>query len=74
MGDGNDNFPNPDEASRCSTESFAVPGVSEFAPMQSGDQSPPAWNKGLTKDDLHYMQREFLLSYIFAKRRILLNT
>lgn len=59
MGDGNSNFCT-DDGSRCSNDSFAVPGVSEFAPLQNPDQSPPSWNKGLTKEDYNYMQREYL--------------
>ncbi|XP_072931175.1 protein lin-52 homolog [Epargyreus clarus] len=34
-----------------------IPGVSEFSNMQPGNQSPPAWNKGLTKEDYNYMQK-----------------
>ncbi|XP_063828642.1 protein lin-52 homolog [Ostrinia nubilalis] len=34
-----------------------IPGVSEFAPVQNANQSPPSWNKGLTKEDYTYMQQ-----------------
>ncbi|XP_060804268.1 protein lin-52 homolog [Amyelois transitella] len=39
-----------------------IPGVSEFAPVQSGNQSPPSWNKGLTVSDVNYMQQLSTLS------------
>ncbi|KAI8432327.1 hypothetical protein MSG28_004741 [Choristoneura fumiferana] len=39
-----------------------IPGVSEFAPMQNPNQSPPAWNRGLTKDDVVVMQQLAALS------------
>lgn len=62
MGDGIKNLSN-DESSRCSNDSLAVPGVSEFAPVQNPNQSPPSWNKGLTKEDYDYMQRKSLTKY-----------
>ncbi|CAH0727123.1 unnamed protein product, partial [Brenthis ino] len=34
-----------------------IPGVSEFAAMQNPNQSPPSWNKGLTKEDYTYIQQ-----------------
>ncbi|XP_049875256.1 protein lin-52 homolog [Pectinophora gossypiella] len=39
-----------------------IPGVSEFAPQHNANQSPPSWNRGLTKEDISYMQRLGLLS------------
>lgn len=56
MGDGN--IANCDEESKSSNDSFTVPGVSEFAPVQNANQSPPSWSKGFTKEDYSYMQRE----------------
>lgn len=47
-----------EDIAQCSNDSFVVPGVSEFAPLQSPNQSPPSWNKGLTKDDMNYIQRK----------------
>ncbi|CAH0755420.1 unnamed protein product [Diatraea saccharalis] len=35
-----------------------IPGVSDFAPLQNVNDSPPAWNKGFTKEDYTYMQRK----------------
>lgn len=58
MGDGN--IANCDEESKSSNDSFTVPGVSEFAPVQNANQSPPSWSKGFTKEDYSYMQRESL--------------
>lgn len=49
----------PDEVSRCSNDSFAVPGVSEFAPMHNPNQSPPSWNRVLTKEDYSYMHSKY---------------
>ncbi|CAH0400216.1 unnamed protein product [Chilo suppressalis] len=34
-----------------------IPGVSEFAPLQNADGSPPAWNIEFTKKDYTYMQQ-----------------
>nr|XP_021201498.2 protein lin-52 homolog [Helicoverpa armigera] len=35
-----------------------IPGVSEFAPLPSANQSPPSWSKGAaTKEDYTYMQQ-----------------
>ncbi|KAL0829253.1 hypothetical protein ABMA28_004074 [Loxostege sticticalis] len=34
-----------------------IPGVSEFAPVQNANQSPPSWSKGFTKEDYSYMQQ-----------------
>ncbi|XP_032518324.2 protein lin-52 homolog [Danaus plexippus] len=34
-----------------------IPGVSDFVPLQNPDQSPPSWNKDLTKEDYNYMQQ-----------------
>ncbi|CAB3247185.1 unnamed protein product [Arctia plantaginis] len=34
-----------------------IPGVSEFAPLPNSNQSPPAWNRGVTKEDCNYMQQ-----------------
>ncbi|KAJ8719714.1 hypothetical protein PYW08_011889 [Mythimna loreyi] len=34
-----------------------IPGVSEFAPLPSSNQSPPSWTKGATKEDYNYMQQ-----------------
>uniref|UniRef100_A0A1E1W0C6 Uncharacterized protein n=1 Tax=Pectinophora gossypiella TaxID=13191 RepID=A0A1E1W0C6_PECGO len=62
MGDGNSSYQNSDDGSRCSNDSYAVPGVSEFAPQHNANQSPPSWNRGLTKEDISYMQRLGLLS------------
>lgn len=59
MGDGNNSLSNSDEGSHRSNDSFAVPGVSEFANLQNANQSPPSW-KGLAKEDYSYMQRELL--------------
>lgn len=53
------NVTNSDDGSQCSTSSFTVPGVSEFAPLPNSNQSPPSWNRGVTKEDYNYMQREF---------------
>lgn len=63
MGDGND-IVKTEDVSRCSTDSFTVPGVSEFAPVQNGNQSPPSWNKGYTKEDFTYMQREYAFLFL----------
>ncbi|XP_022122561.2 protein lin-52 homolog [Pieris rapae] len=41
-----------------------IPGVSEFAPLQSPSQSPPSWNSGLTKDDMNFIQQLGSLSTI----------
>lgn len=62
MGDNNSNFSN-NEASHCSNDSFVVPGVSDFVPLQNPDQSPPSWNKDLTKEDYNYMQRKCSVAY-----------
>lgn len=59
MSDNNVNVLNSDEQSQCSTSSFAVPGVSEFAPPPSNNQSPPLWARGATKEDFTYMQRKY---------------
>lgn len=59
MGDGNSNYSN-DDGSRCSNDSFVVPGVSEFMATQNPNQSPPSWNKGLTKEDYAYIQSKFI--------------
>ncbi|KAF9422990.1 hypothetical protein HW555_001533 [Spodoptera exigua] len=50
-------WPEQNERSQCSTSSFAVPGVSEFAPPPSNNQSPPLWARGVTKEDFAYMQQ-----------------
>ncbi|CAG4953081.1 protein lin-52 homolog [Colias croceus] len=34
-----------------------IPGVSEFAPLLNPNQSPPSWNKGLTKEDMGLIQQ-----------------
>ncbi|CAH1636805.1 unnamed protein product [Spodoptera littoralis] len=34
-----------------------IPGVSEFAPPPSNNQSPPLWARGATKEDFTYMQQ-----------------
>ncbi|XP_034832548.1 protein lin-52 homolog [Maniola hyperantus] len=34
-----------------------IPGVSEFAPIQNPNQSPPSWHKELTKEDFAYMHQ-----------------
>ncbi|XP_047997906.1 protein lin-52 homolog [Leguminivora glycinivorella] len=39
-----------------------MPGVSEFAPAQNPNQSPPAWSRGLTKEDVVVMQQLAALS------------
>lgn len=57
MGDENGEFPQAEEASRVSPDSFAVPGVSEFAPAQPPQDAP--WDKALTTEDISFMQREF---------------
>lgn len=57
MGDGNI-IATCDEESKSPNGSFTVPGVSEFAPVQNANQSPPSWNKGFTKEDYSYMQRK----------------
>lgn len=59
MGDGNNNLSISDDSTQHSNDSFAVPGVSEFASLQNVDQSPPSW-KGLTKEDYAHMRRKFL--------------
>lgn len=41
------------------SDDFAVPGVSEFTPLPSNNESQLSWNKGLTKDDIAYMQRKY---------------
>lgn len=61
MGDGNNNASQADNGSPCSDD-FAVPGVSEFAPLQNPNQSPPAWSRGLTKEDVVVMQQLAALS------------
>lgn len=60
MSDDNVNVVNCDEVSQSSASSFAVPGVSEFAPPPSNNQSPPSWTRGATKEDYNYMQRKSL--------------
>lgn len=61
MSEGNVNETNSDEGSQCSTSSFAVPGVSEFAPLPNNNQSPPSWSRGATKEDYNYMQRKLAI-------------
>lgn len=63
MADTVNNFAN-DDGSCSSNDSLVVPGVSEFAPLHNPDQSPPSWNKGLTKEDYNYMRREYLFLII----------
>ncbi|KAG7302011.1 hypothetical protein JYU34_013461 [Plutella xylostella] len=55
MGDENGEFPQAEEASRVSPDSFAVPGVSEFAPAQPPQDAP--WDKALTTEDISFMQQ-----------------
>lgn len=47
-----------EDNSQCSNDSFSVPGVSEFAPLPNSNQSPPSWDRGLTKEDFHVIQRK----------------
>lgn len=54
------NYTNTDSL-KCPNDSLVVPGVSEFAPLQNPNQSPPPWNKGLSKEDYNYMQRKLFL-------------
>ncbi|XP_045536937.1 protein lin-52 homolog isoform X2 [Papilio machaon] len=56
MGDGNNNLSLTEDSTQHSNDSFAVPGVSEFASLQNVDQSPPSW-KGLTKEDYAHMRQ-----------------
>lgn len=70
MSDGSDNISQSDEGSKCSNDSFTVPGVSEFASLQNPNQSPPSWNRGLTQEDIIYMNRklfEFIINKLLKK-------
>lgn len=64
MGDENINVTHSEDGSQSSVD-FAVPGVSEFAPLPSANEVPSSWNRGLTKEDCAYMQRKFSL-YFFS--------
>lgn len=46
----------------CSVDSFPVPGLSEYVTLQSPNQSPPSWSRGLTSDDINLMHRKFYRS------------
>lgn len=59
MSEENSTVTHTDEGSQNSTD-FAVPGVSEFTPLPSNNESQQSWNKGLTKEDIAYMQRKYL--------------
>ncbi|KOB65698.1 Lin-52, partial [Operophtera brumata] len=45
-----------DDEGTNSSADFSVPGVSEFTPLPSTNETPASWNKGLTKEDCAYMQ------------------
>ncbi|XP_049885744.1 protein lin-52 homolog [Pectinophora gossypiella] len=40
----------------------SIPGLSEYAPLPNAKQSPPPWNRGLTREDINYVHQLGLLS------------
>lgn len=53
-------FPQSDDESRCSADSFTVPGVSEFAPLQNTNTEVPSWKRGPSQEDIGLMQSKHL--------------